>query len=255
MTHDILKLFFLCCASFCAAFVDSIAGGGGIISVPAFLMTGLDPHFALGTNKFASTTASFTSSLNFMLHGKVNKKLMSILAPFTLVGAVIGVNAVLRIDEHFLYTLVIVLILFVGVYSLFSKSMGSEYKFEGLNKFNITAGILLAGLLGFYDGFFGPGTGSFLIFGLIYIFKFDFLHASGSGKFLNFTSNITSLIIFALNGRIMLTYGIPSAVFMVFGAKIGTKMALNKGSKIIKPLFITMSMAAAVKLLFDMITK
>lgn len=253
MIEHLLKLTFLCGASFCAAFVDAIAGGGGIISLPAFLIAGLDPHYALGTNKFSSSTASFTSTMNFMRHGKINKKLMLILAPFTLIGAAIGVNTVLKIDEHFLYTLVIIMIIFVGIYSLFSKSMGSQYNFKKFTPLNITAGILMAGFLGFYDGFFGPGAGSFLIFALIHIFKFDFLHASGSAKFLNFTSNIVSFIIFAFNGRIILSYGIPAAIFMILGARVGSKLALKKGSKFIKPLFITMSLAAAVKLLFNVL--
>jgi uncharacterized membrane protein YfcA len=254
MTDIILKMIFLCAASFCASFVDSIAGGGGIISVPAFLMTGLSPHYALGTNKFAASTGSFTSTLNFLRHGKINKKLMFSLAPFTLVGAVLGVNTVLQLNQEFLYALVIILIISVGAYTLFSKSMGSTYAFKGLTHINIMLGIVLAFSLGFYDGFFGPGTGSFLIFGLIHIYKFDFLHASGGAKFLNFISNITSLVMFALNGRILLMYGIPAAIFMIAGARLGSKLALKKGSKLIKPLFVSMSMAAAVKLLIDMLS-
>ncbi|WP_180375481.1 sulfite exporter TauE/SafE family protein [Clostridium thermarum] len=254
MTEIIVRMTFLCVASFCASFVDSIAGGGGIISVPAFLMTGLSPHYALGTNKFAASTGSFTSTINFFVNGKINKKLMLILAPFTLIGAVLGVNTVLQLNQELLYTLVIILILSVGAYSLFSKSMGSTYDFKGLTCLNILSGIVLAFSLGFYDGFFGPGTGSFLIFGLIHIYKFDFLHASGSAKFLNFISNITSLVMFALNGRILLLYGIPAGIFMIAGARLGSKLALKKGSKLIKPLFVSMSMAAAVKLLIDMLS-
>lgn len=247
------NLIFLCVTGFCAAFVDSIAGGGGIISMPAFLLAGLPPHSALGTNKFSSSCASFTSSVKFAQSGKVDFKLIKFLAPFTFVGAILGVNAVLKINTKYLNTIVLVLLLLVSIYSLFSKNIGTEDNFQGLSKKNIFLGIILALSLGFYDGFFGPGTGSFLIFGLIGIFSFDFTRAGGNAKFLNFVSNIASLGMFALRGQINYKVGIPVALFMIIGARLGTKVALNKGAKLIKPIFVTMSLAVATKMLYGMI--
>lgn len=245
------NLVFLCFAGFLASFVDSIAGGGGLISVPAFFIAGFSPHFALGTNKFAATTGSFTSSLKFARSGKVNFKVIKYIIPFTLIGAVLGVKAVLLINQDFLYPLVMALILFVGAYSLFSKNLGMENGFTKVTKLNLGLGILLGFTIGFYDGFFGSGTGSFLIFGLISIFKFDFVSASGNAKFLNFISNVTSLVVFAIEGKINYLYGIPIAIFMILGANLGTKTALNKGSKLIKPIFIVMSLGVALKLLIE----
>lgn len=247
------NLIFLCAAGFCAAFVDSIAGGGGIISMPAFLMAGIPPHLALGTNKFSSSCASFTSSIKFAQSGKVDFKLIKFLAPFTFIGAVLGVNTVLNINAKCLNTIVLVLLLLVSIYSLFSKNIGTEDNFKGLTKKNILLGMILALFLGFYDGFFGPGTGSFLIFGLISIFSFDFTRAGGNGKVLNFVSNIASLGMFAVQGQIDYKIGIPVALFMIIGAKLGTKVALNKGAKLIKPIFVTMSLAVATKMLYGMI--
>ncbi|MFA9397548.1 MAG: TSUP family transporter [Clostridiaceae bacterium] len=249
----ITKYLIICIGGFFAAMLDAIAGGGGILSVPALSMIGLSPYFVLGTNKFAASTSSLTSSLSFAFSKKVNMKPLKYLIPFTLIGAFLGVNTVLSINQRYLNVLVIIMILFVGIYSLFSKSMGSEYNFKGLTKINVFWGILLAFSLGFYDGFFGPGTGSFLIFGLIKIFKFDFINASGNAKVLNFVSNITSLVLFAINGKILLIYGIPMAIFMIMGARVGALLALKKGSKIIKPIFITMSLGVAVKMLIDII--
>lgn len=248
-----LKLCFLGAAGLMAAFVDAIAGGGGLISVPAFMLMGVPPHITLGTNKFAATTASFTSSVNFARSKKVSLDLIKYLIPFTFIGAFLGVRAVLSIDQNFLYTLVLILILFVGIYSFFSKSMGMEDRFKGLNASKIIIGIFLALGLGFYDGFFGPGAGSFLIFGFIYIFGFDFTKASGNAKLLNFTSNITSLILFALSGKVNYGLGIPTALFMILGADMGSGLALNKGAKLIKPIFITMSLGVAVKMLYNLI--
>lgn len=249
----IATMVFLCIAGFIAAFVDSIAGGGGLISLPALLLAGVPPHFSLGTNKFASTAASFTSSIKYAKSGKVNFKVLKYLIPCTLVGAVLGVSMVLKMDQSFLYTLVLVLVLFVGIYSIFSKSIGSEDRFEGTTGRNIILGCILAFVLGFYDGFFGPGTGSFLIFGLIGIYKFNFLKAGGNARILNFTSNVTSLILFAINGKIKYFYGIPVAIAMIFGARLGTIFALNHGTKLIKPIFITMSLAVAGKMLFNLV--
>jgi len=113
--------------------------------------------------------------------------------------------------------------------------------------------MLLALSMGFYDGFFGPGTGSFLIFGLIYIYGFDFVRAGGNGKVLNFVSNITSLVMFAISKQIDYKIGIPVAIFMILGAKFGTKIALTKGAKLMKPIFVTMSLAVAVKMLYGVI--
>ncbi len=249
------NIIFLCIAGFVAAFVDSIAGGGGIISVPAFLMAGVPPHFALGTNKFASTTASLTSSLKFATSGKINFKLIKFIAPFTLIGAILGVKSVLLVDQSFLYPLVMILVLFVGIYTLVSKNLGMENNFQGLTKKNLALAMVLAFSIGFYDGFFGPGTGAFLIFALIKIFNFDFVHAAGNGKILNFVSNITSLVVFAIEGKVWYFQGILVAIFMIIGAQFGTRAALNKGAKLIKPIFVMMSLGVALKLVIDFYEK
>jgi len=228
-------MIFLCIAGFLASFIDSIAGGGGLISVPAFMLAGLSPHIVLGTNKLAATTGSFTSSLKFAKSGLCNFDLLKKLIPFTLVGSIIGVRTVLLIDQKFLQPLVLVLVLCIGVYTLFSKSLGQEDNFKGLTKKNISLGMLLAFTLGFYDGFFGPGTGSFLVFGMINIFGFNFLNASANARF-----------------SINYSIGLLVAVFMIIGARAGTKLAINKGAKIIKPIFVTMSLAVALKMLLTM---
>ncbi len=251
--YMIFTVLFLCVAGFSAALIDSIAGGGGLISLPAFLMAGIPPHFALGTNKFCSSSASFTSSIKYATSGKVNFSLLKYLIPFTLIGSILGVNTVMMINQKHLSSMVLVMVLFVGIYSLFSKSIGEDDHFKEINKKNIILGILLSFSLGFYDGFFGPGTGSFLIFGLISIYKFDFIKAGGNARVLNFVSNITSLILFALKGQINYFFGIPVAISMIIGAKVGTKLALNKGSKLIKPIFVTMSLCVAGKMLFSII--
>lgn len=249
---SLINIVFLCLAGFFAAMVDSIAGGGGIISLPAYLLAGIPPHVALGTNKFSSTAGSFTSSLKFIKSGKVNFSVLKFLIPFTFIGSALGVNTVLKLDQKYLSTLVLVLIVFVGLYTLFSKNIGLKDNLNPQTRFSLFVGILLAFSLGFYDGFLGPGTGSFLIFGLIHIFGFNFIKASGNAKVLNFVSNISALVMFAFRGQIYYLIGIPVAICMVFGAHMGTQLALKNGAKLIKPIFVTMSLAVAVKLLLQM---
>lgn len=246
-------LIFLCIAGFFATLVDSIAGGGGLISLPAYMLTGMPTYLALGTNKFSASCGSFTSSLKFAKSKILDFKLLRILVPFTFIGAILGVNTVLIIDTKYLNVIVLILLLSVGIYSLFSKTAGIEDKFQGLTHKSIFWGILLAFSLGFYDGFFGAGVGSFLIFGLVKVFSFNFVRASANSKILNFTSNITSLVMFAIKGQIDYKLGIPVAIFMILGAQVGTRMALDKGVKLIKPLFVTMSLGVALKMLYEIV--
>jgi uncharacterized protein len=247
------SLIFLCVTCFFAAFVDSISGGGGIISLPAFLLAGIPPHVALGTNKFTSCCSTFSSSVKFAQSNKVDFTILKYLIPFSFIGAILGVTTVLSIKASHLNTIVLILLLFVGIYSLFSKTAGIEDRFEGFSKKNISLGILLALVLGFYDGFLGAGVGAFLIFGLISIFKFDFVRAGGNCKVLNFIGNVAAVSMFAIRGEINYKIGIPVALFMVLGARLGAKVALNKGAKLIKPIFVTMALAVAIKMLYGIV--
>lgn len=247
------NLIFLCIACFFSAFVDSISGGGGIISLPAFLLAGIPPHITLGTNKFTSCCSTFSSSVKFAQSGKVDYDILKYLIPFSFIGAILGVTTVLSIKSTYLNVIVLVLLLFVGLYSLFSKSIGIEDKFQGISKKNISMGIILALVLGFYDGFLGAGVGAFLIFGLVNIYKFNFVRAGGNCKVMNFVGNTAAVIMFALRGDINYKIGIPVAIFMMIGARVGAKVALRKGAKIIKPIFVTMALAVAGKLFYNII--
>ncbi len=247
-----LSLALTCSLGFLAAAVDAIAGGGGLISLPALLLAGVPPHLALGTNKFAATSASFSSSLAFARSGKVYFPLVKYQIPFTFIGALLGVWAVLRVSSDFLNKAVLILILFVVAYTLLRRDLGIEEHFKGLSALSKAAGSFFALFLGFYDGFFGPGTGSFLIFAFITIYGFDFITASANSKVLNFTSNLASLLLFALNGKIVLFYGIPMAMFMIAGSRVGTKLAIQRGVSLVKPIFITMSCLVAAKLIFQL---
>lgn len=239
--------------AFMAAFVDAIAGGGGIISIPAFIMSGFPMHYALGTNKFGMSTGTFISTWRFYKNGKVDFDFLKYLIPCSLIGSVLGVLLVLRLDAEFLKPMIMVLLIVVGIYSFFSKSQGLVNEYEKADRQGILKGMLFALCLGFYDGFFGPGTGSFIIFGLVKLFKFDYVSASGNSKVLNLTSNFAALITFAINGKIAYLWAIPTALIMMLGGYLGSGIAIKGGAKFIKPVFVTMALIAAIKMLIESI--
>lgn len=247
------KVIFLFCAGFIASFVDSIAGGGGLISIPAYFMVGFEPHYMLGTNKLSSSSGAVVSSLNFYKSGKVNFEVLKYMLPFTLLGAGIGVYTVLGIDPKVLKPLVLVLLLGVGLNTILSKDIGLEDNYKGPTKKNIMLGCILALATGFYDGFFGPGTGSLIIFGLLKVFKFDFVRASGNSKIMNLTSNLFSLILFAIKGKIHYILAIPVIIAMVLGGMVGSRLAIKEGTKLVKPIFIVITLAVALKMLYELV--
>lgn len=244
---------FLCIGGFLAAFVDSIAGGGGLISMPVLLLSGLPPHIALGTNKFGGSFGCLSSAYRYAKSGATNKNLLKKLIPFTILGSILGVTCVLSISDEILNIMVFIMILSVAIYTYKSKTLGTENKFEELTNKNIKLGIIMAFSLGFYDGFFGPGTGTFLVFALIKIYNFDFLHASANTKILNFTSNFTALILFIINGQIFYKIAIFYAISMILGGYVGAKVAIKKGSTLIKPIFLIMALCVCAKLIYQTI--
>lgn len=253
MTLTAGSLLFLCAAGFVAAAVDSIAGGGGIISLPAILAAGVPPHMALGTNKFASSWGTLTSTFKFAKSGNVTFPLVKYQIPCTILGSALGVRTVLNLDERFLNTLIVVMIFTVTLYTVSKKDFGQGDKSRPLTRGRIGAGMLFAFALGFYDGFFGPGAGSFLIFLFISIFGFDFTVAAGNSKMLNFVSNMVSLILFAAGGKIVYLAGIPMALSMVGGAWVGSHIAIANGAKVIKPIFVTIALLLVVKLVWQVV--
>lgn len=238
-------------ACFVGAFIDAIAGGGGLITLPAYIISGIPTHQALGTNKFSSSWGTLLATAKFAKEKKIDFALIKYLLPMALLGAVLGVRAVLLVDPRVLAPLVMVAILMVGLYTLFSGSVGMEDLYQGADKNARLIGMLLVFVIGFYDGFFGPGTGTFLVFAFIKLFKFDFLHANANAKPINLMSNVASQIVFALHGKILFLYGLPIAAAMMLGGYLGAKTSIKNGSKIIKPLFVIMSLAASAKLFWE----
>ncbi|NLW06755.1 MAG: TSUP family transporter [Clostridia bacterium] len=245
-----LTVCYLCAAGFLASLIDSVVGGGGLIAIPALMLTGLPPGIVLGTNKLASTMCTLTSTLSFIKSGKVDFKLVRYLFPFSIIGSFFGVYVIRQIPPDILQPLVIVLLIAVAIYTLVKKDWGDESKYKGITGKGIYLSIAVALLLGFYDGFFGPGTGSFLIF-VFLVMGFDFVSAAGNAKVLNFSSNIAALVTFAATGLVNFQYGLIMGLAMVAGALVGTRLAIKKGAAYVRPLFISVTVILVGKQIWD----
>ncbi|TCP68274.1 TSUP family transporter [Baia soyae] len=247
---SIEMLIFLVGAGFLAAFIDSVVGGGGLISIPALLFTGLPPTIALGTNKLASTMGALTSTISFMRSGKVNQKLVMKLFPLSVVGSALGVYIVQLVPSAFLKPLILVLLICVTIYSIMKKDWGMTSTFTSMT---LKLAIFIATatfIIGFYDGFLGAGTGSFLLFAFL-IMGFDFVESAGNAKALNFGSNLAALATFILFDSVHFTYGLSMGAAMVLGAIVGSKVAIQKGAAYVKILFISVSILMISKSVWD----
>jgi uncharacterized protein len=252
--HDISVqiLILLFGFGFLASFIDSVVGGGGLISIPALLLTGLPLPVVLGTNKLASSMSSLTSSIAFVRSGKINFNLVKYLIPFSLIGAVLGSYTVRHVPASFLKPLVIFLLIVVTVYTFFKKDWGKTSTFKGITKKTRFFSILIAFVIGFYDGFFGAGTGSFLIFSFLFL-GFDFVTAAGNAKALNFSSNVASLITFIFLGSVSYIHGLVMGIAMIAGAIVGSRIAISKGTGYIRPLFIGVTIILIGKQMWDIL--
>jgi len=232
-----------------AGCVDSIAGGGGLITIPVLLSLGFPPHEALGTNKFQSSFGSFTASYYYVKKGGVelNKTKPGIL--FTFVGACAGVLVVQQISPAVLNYIIPILLAGIIIYTFSKPDIGD---IDGHSRFSPVIFYLIFGLtLGFYDGFFGPGTGSFWALAFVAGMGFNFTKATGYTKVMNFTSNIASLFLFLLSGNIIFMAGLSMATGQVIGARIGSGLVIKKGAKFIRPIFITVVILTTLKLIIE----
>lgn len=220
----------------CSGFVDSIAGGGGLIALPVLFSVGLPPDFALGTNKLQGSFGTFSASYNYIKKGvvKLDESLTGIL--FTLLGAILGAVTIQHMEAEFIKGLIPILLFFVFIYTLFSKDFGYGSSDPKMSQHLF---FLLFGLgLGFYDGFFGPGTGSFWTAALLILLGLEMKKASGITRIMNFTSNIVALTVFIIGGKVLYSVGFCMAAGQIMGARVGSGLAIKKGVGFIRPIFL-----------------
>lgn len=248
MEIDIITILILCVIFLIAGFVDSIAGGGGLITLPSLLMFGLPPLVALGTNKFASTCGTATAVVNFQINKKINWKQIVIGIPFSLLAAFIGTKFINAINQEIVAKIIVILLPIAVIAVLVPKkkkiNSTKEYKYIPLKI------IAICSVIGMYDGFFGPGTGTFLTIFLYYFTNNELINSSANAKVFNLCSNIASLLVFIFANKVILILAIPLAIANIIGNYLGSFLAIRKGDKIIKVFLIIMLFIIMINLIY-----
>ncbi|WP_107850334.1 TSUP family transporter [Oceanimonas marisflavi] len=249
MELDLLTLGLLALAALLAGFIDAIAGGGGLITVPALLATGMPPTMALATNKLQSCFGSFSASLYYLRRGLIDWRIMKWAVACTFVGSMLGTLLVQRIDASVLEKVLPFLLAAFALYFLLSPKVGDE---DRSRRLGIIPFALVVGTgVGFYDGFFGPGTGSFFALGFIALAGYSMGKATAHTKLLNFTSNFASLLFFILGGQVVWIAGLAMAAGQFLGARLGSRMVVTRGTRIIRPMLVTVSLVMSARLLWQ----
>ncbi|HYW81524.1 MAG TPA: TSUP family transporter [Thermoguttaceae bacterium] len=236
-------------AGFLAGFVDSIAGGGGIITIPALLAVGIPPHVALGTNKLQASFGSFTAALNYRRGGMVRGRDLVHGILFTAIGAFLGTTTIQAISPDRLEHAIPILLIVIFGYMLRRPKLGATHRPHRMRP--LLFYLLFGLLIGFYDGFFGPGTGSFWTVAFVAWMGFDLKKATAHTKVLNFTSNIVALVFFLAGGKVFVVAGIMMGIAQVAGASLGSHLVLSRGTRFVRVFFLTVVAVTIAKLLWS----
>ncbi|MDR2884196.1 MAG: TSUP family transporter [Deferribacteraceae bacterium] len=244
MDLSIWTVVFLVAMFFLAGFVDSIAGGGGLIAVPSLLVAGIPSAIALGTNKMAATPGTISALINYARNGLVMWRIGLIGIPFCIIGSAIGTNTLLIFDNETIGKIIIFL-LPVGIIANFipKKATSVQAVISPIKLYLVAPLVCL--VIGFYDGFFGPGAGSFFVIAFHYIVGMELVKATATAKLFNAVTGVSALIVFAINGQFILWLAIPLAIANIAGSLIGSQLAIKIGAAFIKKI-----LSASLLLLF-----
>ncbi|WP_018615545.1 TSUP family transporter [Segetibacter koreensis] len=251
------ELILLCLAAFAAGFIDAIVGGGGLVQTPAGLI--LLPLFpvstVIGTLKIPAFSGTALASVQYVQKVKINWKLMSIMILLAFCSAIAGSFLLSKVNNYFMKPLLLVILVLVALYTYSKKNFGTHTeKDHSLNQqliYSLSASIIL----GFYDGFIGPGAGSFLILAFITLLGFDFLKASAHAKLINLATNLGSILFFAISGRIIFAIAIPMAVCNAAGGSLGARLAIVKGNRFIRVFFLIIVIGTILRFAYDVFFK
>ncbi len=248
-----LEIFLVLVAAFGAGFIDALAGGGGLIQLPAlFAAFPHAPHTTLlGTGKLAGFAGTSSAIFRFIRHVKLDWGLLLPAASGAFAAALAGAWLATGVSPEQFRALVPLLLSFVLVYTLMNKDLGRDHRPRVLGRNGRWLAAGTAGVIGLYDGFFGPGTGSFLVFLFVRVFGLDFLHASASAKIVNASTNVAAILLFGLTGELYWLLGLAMSVCNIVGAQFGSHLAIRRGSALVRKVFIVVVFALIAKTALD----
>ena len=244
-----VSFLIVCPMLFLAGFVDAIGGGGGLISLPAYLFAGLPVHQAIATNKLSSACGTSLSAARFMQNGLISLKLALPAVAAAFVGSFLGARLSLTVSEDVMkYVLFIVLP--AAAFAVLNRHLfGEGGETAKADRRTMTVCVLSALVIGMYDGFYGPGTGTFLIIAFTVLAKMSVPAANAQAKIINLTTNITSLAVFLLNGQVVFLLGLAGAACNMAGNWLGSGLAITKGAKIARPVILVVLALLLIKIL------
>ena len=246
-------LILLCLAAFVAGFVDAIVGGGGLIQTPMglVLLPNLSVSTVIGTLKVPAFSGTFFAAIQYLKKIKMNWKLLIIMMVLAFPSAYAGSTLLTYVSNDFMKPLLFVVLSLLVIYTYAKKNFGQHADKSHSPKQQIIYAVLISFIIGFYDGFIGPGTGSFLVLAFITLLGFDFLQASANAKMVNLATNFGSIILFISKGKIIWTIAIPMAICNAIGGILGAKLAINKGNKFIRIFFLVVVIGTLIRFSFD----
>ena len=250
MDCTILQFIIVCPMVFLAGFVDAIAGGGGLISLPAYLIAGVPTHMALGTNKMSSMMGTAIATGRFAKNGYIHFKKVVWFIMAALIGSSIGSNLTLLVSDKILQYMMIVILPIVAFYVMRNKKMGDDSLAGTLpERKSFLIALASALIIGIYDGFYGPGTGTFLLLVLTGAARYTMKEAAGTTKAINLSSNVAAFVTFVIHGKIIYTLGLAAAICSILGNYIGSGLVMGNGQKIVRPLILVVLAILFVKIL------
>ncbi len=249
--HEIVPqvVILLIIAGFVAGFVDSIAGGGGLITLPVLLLAGLSPVQALGTGKLQSLFGSGSATFSYAANGHVDLRLQWKSAALSALGSAFGAWLATRISSEWLRDFLPILMIAIALYFLTKPDISDRERAVRLPP--VVFIVTVVPLIGFYDGIFGPGTGSFFMLAFVMLAGYGLLKATAHTKLLNFASNIGAFAVFSLSGAVDWRVGILMGLAQFAGARLGAHIAMKNGARLIRPLLVTVCLVLAARLLFS----
>ncbi|HEY6955618.1 MAG TPA: TSUP family transporter [Flavisolibacter sp.] len=255
MLVSLEQIVLLCIAAFAAGFIDAIVGGGGLIQTPAalVLLRSYPVVTAISCTKIPSFSGTFFAALQYLKKVKINYTLTTVMCTIAFFSSFAGSELLSVVSNHYMKPVLLVILVIVAIYTYTRKDFGQHEAKDHPPQKELWFAVAISLTIGFYDGFIGPGAGSFLILAFISLLGYDFLHASAQAKLVNLATNLGSIVLFTIKGKIIWLVAIPMAACNAVGGMLGARMAIMKGNKFIRVFFLAVIIATLIRFAWDVL--